>query len=147
MKSTVSVKAKSLREGDKVELEDGLIGTVKHVKTHKKVIPRRTVEQTSVEIEVKKKSGNRSFVSAVHMFTHSDDELPVTARKGYAWKYDQFMNKHHRYVNAFASAVAGAVLTSTMYGSGVVLASGALAMLAGTAAVSLSLVYYAWSKA
>jgi hypothetical protein len=144
MKTTV--KAKSLREGDKIELDDGIIGTIRGVSQVKEVIPKRLVEYTALEIEVKSRKNGRLTTSTEHVMLHADETTPLTSRDGVAWKYEKFMQKNYRYVNAFASAVVGSIITMTMAELGIVSKETAIIMAVATLTIASSLVYYAWSK-
>lgn len=143
---SISVKAKSLREGDKILLDDGTEAVVKRAKSFKKVIPRQTAEFSSVQIVVRHKRNGRTSIGVENLLIPSDDSFSLKERKGFAWKRSQFMKKHSGYVNALALACTGAVLSTVLGLTGIVPMVLAQSMLGGTFAASVALAYMEYKR-
>ena len=116
---TKMIPASDLRDGDKIKDTTGRTFTVKRAKQIKRKIPARYEKQTHLILEAKDKVNGRSSKRQETTTAYSDDEFEVIARDSFQWKVDQFKDKHGGYINAFAAATTGTMITMATYFSGI----------------------------
>lgn len=143
---TTIVKAKDLREGDKVVTPDGTYTVVRNRQVKVK-IPSRLVKQQRLLLEYSSRKGGvtkkRTDIDTVWDTT----EFEIADRMDFKSKYERFMRKNSGYVNAFALAVTGVIIPVVLNISGIIPFELAVAMQAGAGIVASALAIDTYRKA
>lgn len=143
---TTIVKAKDLREGDRVVTPDGTYTVVRNRQVKVK-IPSRLVKQQRLLLEYSSRKGGvtkkRTDVDTVWDTT----EFEIADRKDLKSKVNRFLDKHKGYVNAFALAVVGAALPFALNVALIIPFELALAMQGGALIAAAALTIDTYRKA
>jgi hypothetical protein len=141
------VKAKDLRDGDRVIGDDGHTYTVVRNRQVKIKIPARMVKQQRLVVEASKRKDGRASKKTDIITTWDSDSFEIEDRMDLKSKYERFMSTHSEYVNAFAATVTGSILTIALHSASVVTDTGAAGMLAATMVIGAALTYRAYTHA
>lgn len=143
---TTIVKAKDLREGDKVVTPDGTYTVVRNRQVKVK-IPSRLVKQQRLLLEYSSRKGGvtkkRTDVDTVWDTT----EFEIADRKDFKSKMSRFTNKHAGYLNALAIAMTGAILPVILNVALIIPFELAVAMQIGAGVVASALAIDTYRKA
>ena len=108
---TTMVKAKDLRDGDMVLLDDGTIAKVVRNRTVKVTIPKRKVTKHNIVVEASKRKSGVSTKRTDIMVAWDDAQFQIEDRQDFKSRATRFKDTHGGYINAFSAGATGALIT------------------------------------
>lgn len=142
---TTTVKAKDLREGDKIVTPDGTYTVVRNRQVKTK-IPARYVKQQKLLLEFSSRKGGVAKKRTDLDTAWDTTEYEIVDRNDLRSKYDRFMRRNQGYVNAFALQCTGTALAFILEASKIIPPPLTVAMIIGTTTASVFLVIREYRK-
>lgn len=140
----MKVKAKDLRDGDIVFLDDGTSAKVVRNKQVKVTIPKRKVTKHNIVVEASKRGKGIATKRTDIMVAWDNSEFEIEDRTDLASKFSRFKEEYSGYLNAFAVACTGSFISVVCVTSGLVNHDAGAAMLMVTVGITGSLIYRAY---
>ena len=142
----MKVKAKDLRDGDTVLLDDGTTAKVVRNKQVKVTIPKRKVTKHNIVVEASRRKSGVATKRTDIMVAWDNSEFEIEDRTDLTSRITRFKDTYHGYINAFAAAATGSAITVACVYSGVVTHTVGSVMLAATLVLTSALTWYEYKK-
>lgn len=142
----MKVKAKDLRDGDKVHLDDGTVAKVVRNKQVKVTIPKRKVTKHNIVLEASRRKNGVAAKRTDILTAWDESEFEIEDRTDLQSRIARFKDSYQGYINAFAAATSGIAITMGCVFSGLVTEPVGGVMLATTLALTSALIYHEYKK-
>jgi len=142
----MKVKAKDLRDGDKVVLDDGTVAKVVRNKQVKVTIPKRKVTKHNIILEASRRKGGVAAKRTDILTAWDESEFEIEDRTDFQSKMIRFKDTYKGYIHAFTAAAVGSTITVASVYSGLVTESVGITMLLATTGLAGVLTWTEYKK-